>query len=274
MNGRTAYRLLLTAYCLTLGLGLFADGFTAGPAPQRVWITDDFESGKLDAWQFPYPEDWAILEAGGNHYLHMVRSREPGVPRRPLQFALLKGVKVGSFSFQTRVRRQGHSMIVVFGYVDTLHFYYAHLSVDRGTAQPVHNGIFVVNGGERARVAGTDAPPALPDRDWHLVRVERNASSGAIDVYSDFQAGPIFSVVDRTFTCGQIGIGSFDETGDFDDVSLISDDEGCSSANLHRSAQARNPQITQISQTERTLFCLSNLHNLRNLWIDSTNKSE
>jgi len=226
-----------------LGLALlavvFADGFTPGSTPERVWFMDDFESGKLDAWQFPYPEDWAIVETGGDHYLHMVRSREPGVPRRPLQFALLKGVKAGNFSFETRVRREGRSMIVVFDYVDTLHFYYAHLSGDRGTAQPVHNGIFIVNSGERARIAGTDAPPALPDRDWHLIRVERNSTSGSIDVYSDVQGGPIFSVVDRTFTCGQIGIGSFDETGDFDDVTLISNDEGC-----------LNPQITQISQIE------------------------
>ena len=128
-------------------------------------------------------------------------------------------------------------MIVVFDYVDTLHFYYAHLSGDRGTAQPVHNGIFIVNGTDRARIAGVDAPPALPDREWHLIRVERNAASGAIDVYSDVQGGPIFSVVDRNFTCGQIGIGSFDETGDFDDVTLIADGDGC-----------LNPQITQTSR--------------------------
>jgi len=221
-----------------LGLALVGRGLTALPAPERLWFTDDFESGKLHAWQFPHPEDWTIVETGGDHYLHMVRSREPGVPRRPLQFALLKGVKAGNFSLQIRVRREGRSMIVVFDYVDTLHFYYAHLSGDRGTAQPVHNGIFIVNGSERARIAGTDAPPVLPDRDWHLIRVERNTTSGTIDVYSDVQAGPIFSVVDRTFTCGQIGIGSFDETGDFDDVTLISDDEGCPSVSPQPSAQS------------------------------------
>jgi len=238
VNGRAVNRSLVRV-AAALGLALWARGFTARPGPERLWFMDDFESSKLDAWQFPYPEDWAIVETGGDHYLHMVRSREPGVPRRPLQFALLKGVKAGNFSFETRVRREGRSMIVVFDYVDTLHFYYAHLSGDRGTAQPVHNGIFIVNSGERARIAGTDAPPALPDRDWHLIRVERNSTSGSIDVYSDVQGGPIFSVVDRTFTCGQIGIGSFDETGDFDDVTLISNDEGC-----------LNPQITQITQIE------------------------
>jgi hypothetical protein len=32
--------------------------------------------------------------------------------------------------------------------------------------------------------------------------------------------------VNRTFKCGQIGIGAFDETGDFDDGELRSDEAG------------------------------------------------
>lgn len=230
MNRRTPRRSLVLIV-LALGPALLAGWLTASPPLEQTRFMDDFESGKLEAWRLPFPEDWTILETGGNHYLHMLRSREPGVPRRPLQFALLKGVTAGTLDFQAKVRREGRSMIVVFDYVDTLHFYYAHLSVDRGTEEPVHNGIFIVNGGERRRIAGTDAPPALPNRDWHLVRVERNAVSGSIDVYTDVRVDPIFSVVDRTFSCGQVGIGSFDETGDFDDVSLISADSGCLAPN-------------------------------------------
>jgi hypothetical protein len=118
-------------------------------------------------------------------------------------------------------------MIVVFNYVDTLHFYYTHLSSDRGTEQPVHNGLFIVNGEPRKRIAGTEAAPALPNQEWHKVRVARDSRTGSIEVFVDDQKTPLFSVVDRTFTCGQIGIGSFDETGDFDDISLSSGDAGC-----------------------------------------------
>jgi hypothetical protein len=170
-----------------------------------------------------------ILAENGNHYLHMKRSREPGVPRRPLQYAMLKNVKVGSFTLKARVRREGGSMIIVFNYVDTLHFYYTHLSVDAGSKEPVHNGIFLVNNAPRVRIAGVEAAPALPDTSWHQIRVVRNAESGRIEVSSDVQSQPLFTVVDRTFTCGQIGLGSFDETGDFDDVTLESDDAGCDS---------------------------------------------
>ena len=88
-------------------------------------------------------------------------------------------------------------------------------------------GIFIVNGEPRKRIAGTEADPALPDRDWHTVRVRRDVQSGSIEVFIDDSQEPLFNVVDHTFTCGQIGFGSFDETGDFDDIRLKSNDAGC-----------------------------------------------
>ncbi len=176
----------------------------------------------------PHPEDWEILTENGLHYLHMKRPRDPGVPRRPLQFALLKNVRVGSFDLRVRVRRTGRSMIVVFNDVDTLHFYYVHLSRDRGTSIAVHNGIFIVNGAPRRRIAGQLAPVALPDHSWHLVHIVRDVRSGSIKVFMDKHKHPLFSAVDRTFTCGQIGLGSFDETGDFAQFQLTSTDAGCS----------------------------------------------
>jgi hypothetical protein len=224
--------LLLLAGVAAMGIGISAG---ASPVQRTILVGDNFEKGYLAFWEFPFPEDWKILDDGGNHFLHMMRSREPGVPRRPLQFARLKGVNVGSFELRARVRRQGRSMIVIFNYIDTLHFYYTHLSVDRGTEQPVHNGIFIVNGEPRKRIAGTEAAPALPDRGWHDVRVVRDL--GTIEVYMD-GAGPLFSVVDRTFTCGQVGFGSFDETGDFDDIELESNDAGCVPGSKLRPASA------------------------------------
>ena len=218
-----------TFLLLIMGLAVASFGLarSADSAEKSIQLRDGFAGADLAAWGFPYPEDWVVRSEAGNGFLHMLRNREPGVPRRPLQFARLKKVNVGSFVFETRVRREGNSMIVVFNYVDTLHFYYTHLSVDRGTEQPVHNGLFIVNGEPRKRIAGTEASPALPDREWHKVRVVRDVPAGSIEVFLDDQKTPLFSVIDRTFTCGQIGIGSFDETGDFDDIKLNSDDAEC-----------------------------------------------
>jgi hypothetical protein len=201
-----------------------------GPHPAKISIQHDFTSGSLKAWDMPFPEDWKILQQGDLHYLHMKRNREPGVPRRPLQFARLKGVKVGSFTLNVNVRRAGGSMIVVFNYVDTLHFYYVHLSENPGTQISVHNGIFIVNGKPRYRIAGLEATPALPDRAWHHVRIVRNVRTGSIQVFLDNQTQPKFSIVDRTYSCGQVGLGSFDETGDFSQFQLQSKDAELSAA--------------------------------------------
>ena len=196
-------------------------------ALETVNFRDNFSSGNLDAWQFPFAEDWVVKQEGSLHYLHMLRSRDPLVPRRPQQFALVKGVTVGSFTLETRVRREGSSMMIVFNYVDSLHFYYTHLSKDPGRKIDVHNGIFLVDGAPRRRIAGLEADPVLPDTNWHKVRVERDVASGSIRVFVDAEPQPRFSVVDKTFKCGQIGLGSFDETGDYTDVKLSSKDAGC-----------------------------------------------
>lgn len=206
---------------------LSAQSVLAQKTPKSLHFTDNFSSGSLGNWQFPFPEDWTVQQEGGTHYLHMLRSRDALMPRHPQQFALLKSPNVGNFTFQTRLRRHQRSVILVFDYVDPLHFYYTHLSVDSGEKIDVHNGVFIVDGAPRRRIAGLEAAPALPDTKWHTVRVERNVKAGTIRIFVDNQAKPLFSVVDRTFLCGRVGMGSFDETGDFTDVKLTSNDAGC-----------------------------------------------
>lgn len=221
--------------CGAISVALWTAGLAAGvalargvPAASRhAQFRFTFTPQELGNWEFPRLDDWLSKTENDLTYLHMVRPGEPGVPRRPLQFARIKNVIVGSFNLSVKARREGRSMIVVFNYVDTLHFYYAHISHDRGTEQPVHNGIFLVDGGPRRRIAGIDAPPALPDTAWHTIRVVRSARTGLIQVFSDVQKAPLFSVVDKHFTCGEIGLGSFDEIGDFADFELNSDDAGC-----------------------------------------------
>jgi hypothetical protein len=224
LNKRAALPFVLLAAAFVAAL---TSPIGARPVLLSIQFADNFSSGSLDRWQFPYPEDWVVGTEGPLHFLHMLRNREPLEPRRPMQFALLKGVNVGSFTLQARVRREGHSLLMVFNYVDTLHFYYTHLSVDPGAKIDVHNGLFIVDGGPRHRLAGMEAAPALPDKDWHKIRVQRDVHSGSIEVFVDAERRPRFSVVDHTFTCGQVGLGSFDETGDFADVRLASEDAGC-----------------------------------------------
>jgi hypothetical protein len=185
----------------------------------------DFESGGLADWSLAVPGDWKIVEDHGNHALRLGKAGPVGAnPRRPVKFALWKPGCVASFELEARVKRDPiqqteGDVLIIFGFQDKLHFYYAHLSSDDGNVA-VHNGLFRVNGGDRERIAGTGARPVLSDEAWHLIRVTRDTQSGAIKLFVDHEAEPRFEVTDRTHAYGLIGVGSFDNTGEFDDIRL------------------------------------------------------
>ena len=97
----------------------------------RIQKRFDFQDGDLAGWIMPRASDWEIAAEGSNRFLRLSKAGEPGVPRRPLQYALRRDLCLGDFDLRVKVRRAGRSMLIVFGYQDPLHFYYAHLSSDR-----------------------------------------------------------------------------------------------------------------------------------------------
>jgi hypothetical protein len=208
-----------------LGILLAAGGLLAAGEIHR---SINFEQGDLSAWSLPRAADWEIASEGGNHFLRLLHAGEIGAPRRPLQYALLKDACVGDFTLRVKVSRAGNSMMIAFGYQDTLHFYYAHLSADDGNHR-VHNGLFKVDGGERFRIAGTGSRPVLPDQKWHEVRIVRHVDTGKMEVFAGNDLQPRFEYTDSAFRFGRVGLGSFDETGDFDDFRL----DGQSSSQCH-----------------------------------------
>ena len=67
----------------------------------------------------------------------------------------------------------------------------------------------------KERTKGTDW-----GKGYHQVRIKRDATAGSIEVYFDDMSKPVMVAEDKTFTTGGIGLGSFDDTADFDDVAL------------------------------------------------------
>lgn len=204
------------AYTAMLGALLLAAAASAAD------VTVDFESGGIDGWLTPLPRDWKVVAEDGNSFLQLEEAGPVGDPRRPTKFAIWKADCVGDFELSVRVRRMEKSLIVVFGYQNRSRFYYAHISSDDGS-HSVHNGLFKVHGGSRFRFGGEGSAPALPDQEWHTIRVERTLADGRIAVYVDDDAEPRFEEIDRSFLFGRVGLGSFDETGDFDDFQLTGD---------------------------------------------------
>ena len=187
-------------------------------AGESGWLID-FEKGGLKGWHVTLPGHWELAVENGNHFLRLAKAGPVGEPRRPVKFALWEPGCVGDFEVTVKARRKGKSLLVAFGFQDRLHFYYAHVSLDDGDYR-VHNGILKVDGSERYRIGGTGAKPALPTTGWHTVRVVRKSGPGSIEVYIDGEDQARFHAVDKSFAYGWVGVGSFNETGDFDDFLL------------------------------------------------------
>ncbi len=64
-------------------------------------------------------------------------------------------------------------------------------------------------------IDAASAPARLMDQAWHRIRLERQSAKGTIDVFFGDDLTPLLSATDRTLESGRVGVGSFDETGEF-----------------------------------------------------------
>lgn len=187
-----------------------------------VVTTENFNKGAAN-WEPKDPSAWKVVKQGDNSFYSMFKdsSYKPEV-RSPVNFALLKEVTVSDFVLDVDMRSTqevyGHQdLCLFFGYQDPSHFYYVHL----GREADAHaNSIFLVNGEPRVSIAQKRTDGTAWTKDWHHVRIKRDTSKGTIEVYFDDMKKPVMTTVDKHFLHGRIGIGSFDDTGDFDNLSL------------------------------------------------------
>ena len=169
-------------------------------------------------WAVPAATDWKV-EKGT---LRLVTSRGPlPGPRRPIQFALTDIPNYDRLTVEADVMPLDRSLLIVFAYRDPAHFDYAHLSTDAAEAQPVHNGIFHVYGGERVRISAESGPAAFASSGrWHHVTLTHDSTSGTVEVAVDGRAVPALHAVDLSLGAGKVGLGSFDETGAFKNIKI------------------------------------------------------
>ncbi len=186
-------------------------------------VYEDFSSG-AGRWQFSDPACWRVVRLDGRSVLDQFQRRGSYRPpvRSPYHFALLKHVVVGDFVLQARVRSTikdyGHrDACLFFGFQGPATFYYVHL----GKKMDNHaNQIFIVNRRPRTKISLRTTPGTPWDDRWHTVRIKRSAATGRIEVYFDDMSRPVMVARDRTFTWGQVGVGTFDDTTQWDYVAL------------------------------------------------------
>jgi len=186
-------------------------------------LREDFEAG-ADGWEPTDPKAWKVAKAEGRTFYSIVKKKQDYEPpvRSPYNFALRRDLEVSDFvldvALQSTEKDYGHrDLCLFFGHQNPAHFYYVHLGKE---ADPHAHSIFLVNGTSRVSIAEKRTQGIDWDDEWHRVRVKREVASGKIEVYFDNMVRPIMSARDKTFLHGRIGVGSFDDTGNFTEIRL------------------------------------------------------
>lgn len=185
-------------------------------------FADSFEQGRSN-WETTDDEAWELHDHDDGKAFGLNRRISDFQPevRSPHNIALIKGHEVSSFVLTFQVKSTldtgGHrDCCVFFNYQDPTHYYYVHL----GARPDPHSGqIMIVNGAPRVALTKNEKPTPWDDK-WHTVKVVRDVAEGTIEIYFDDMKQPHMQVKDTTFGKGRVGIGSFDDMNDFDDVKL------------------------------------------------------
>jgi hypothetical protein len=173
-------------------------------------------------WDVYNASDWKVETVDGSPVLELLTGREPlPGPRRPMQFALAQTPNFAHVTVEADARPRGRSLLIVFAYRDASHFNYAHFSADTADKQPVHNGIFHVYGGERVRISSQAGLSAFAETNhWYRVMLEYDGTTGDVQGSVDGSPIPALHAVDLSLSSGRVGVGSFDEVGDFRNVRI------------------------------------------------------
>ena len=184
---------------------------------------DDFESG-ADAWEPADLKAWKLETIDGTTvFAQFAQSKIENPVRSPFNRCIRKGDSVGSFvldvKFQSTKKDYPHrDLCLFFGFQDPSHLYYVHF----GKRTDDHaNQIFIVNEKPRTKISTKTTPGTDWDDKWHHARIKRNVQTGSIEVFFDDMQTPVMTATDKTFSWGRVGIGSFDDTGRFDNVTLF-----------------------------------------------------
>lgn len=220
MLARIATSVLLTAAALVA-----AEKPSGIPADYKLVYEQKFDGASaLKDFRFTDPSAWRLSRSNEVAALELVKqSKYTPIVRSPVNIALISDKQFGDFVLEADLiqtgREYGHrDMCLFFGFQSPTNFYYTHIAT---AADPNAHNIFVVNNAPRTNIAKeTTKGVAWGLGIWHKVRLERRVSAGTIRVFFDDMVKPIMTTEDRTFGAGQIGFGSFDDTGMVDNIRI------------------------------------------------------
>jgi hypothetical protein len=186
-------------------------------------FSEDFEKGR-DRWEVTDEKSWTHRVVDGNAVFGINRRESDYKPthRSPFTSRLIKDLSVADFVLTFKVRStkdtgNHRDCCIIFNHQDPANFYYAHLGAK---PDPASGQIMIVQNAPRRPITENTKPVPWTDG-WHHVKVVRDSTVKALSKSISMTWKPrSLSATDTTFGKGRIGIGSFDDMNDFDDIRL------------------------------------------------------
>ena len=194
------------------------------PDSYKLLFEADFDQAfPLNGFEMTDGSAWRLGENNGSKTLELFGESDyqPKV-RSPRNIAVINGLKFGSFILELEMKQTGREyghrdLCIFFNMKDPANFYYVHMA---SVADPHAHNVFLVNDAPRVAIANKTTDGVDWGQGWHRVKVERNVEDGTIKIYFDDMEHPIMEAVDKHFDLGQIGFGSFDDTGMMDNIKI------------------------------------------------------
>lgn len=222
----------MRAFLLAIALVSFSVLTASAADALRIIYTDDFENG-MDHWR-PFGDQhdeppFAVVEVKGpagasTRALRALGTSKYEPPfRSPPNVALLNDVFVADFEITAKVQSTNvnagphRDMCIIWGYQDPSHFYYVHFGAE---SDPNACQIFIVNDAARTPITVRTATGTPWTEGWHSLKVVRRIEDGTIEVFFDDMDEPHMTAKDKQFWWGQVGLGTFDDNGNWDDFQL------------------------------------------------------
>ena len=196
-----------------------------------VVLDEDFQH-RMDRWTSTDREQttrmWSLESGSGygnnNRVLRVSGESTYRPPHRsPRSIALLKDVVVEDFELTADVQNTNtetgdhRDLCFFWGYQDPAHFYYVHLGAK---PDPHSCQIFIVDDAPRKAITVKKSKGTPWTDEWHKVKVRHNVNSGLMEVFFDDMKTPAMTANDKTFSWGRVGVGTFDDHGNFDNIRL------------------------------------------------------
>ena len=78
----------------------------------------------------------------------------------------------------------------------------------------------MVDDAPRTKITTAEAKGTPWTDGWHRVKIVRDVAVGTVSVYFDDMKKPLMTANDNRFREGRVGVGTFDDSGYFDNVML------------------------------------------------------